>query len=53
MSDVYCRFEAREFPSSEFEEDPHWGLVHQTASPHTTMGSPVDEGWELQGLGGM
>lgn len=35
----FCSLEAEDFPAHEFVVDPHWGLVHQTPDPHTTMGS--------------
>lgn len=49
---VYCRFEGRHFPADEFEDDEEWGLIHAVKIRHTAMGSPLDDGWAFEGLGG-
>ena len=51
---IYCRYEGSEFPASEFNNDPEWGRVHETAEGkrHTFMGEDLDDEWELKKLGG-
>lgn len=49
---IYCRREGARFDETEFVDDPQWGRVHKTDYPHTTMGAPVNEGWDFQDLGG-
>ena len=39
---VFCSLEGANFPAAEFTTDPHWGQVHHTAQPHTTMGTFLD-----------
>jgi hypothetical protein len=35
----FCSLEGGNFPETEFEVDPHWGIVHNTIHPHTTAGT--------------
>ncbi len=41
-SEIFCRYEVDNFPSSEFSNDPEWGKVHEVEPRHTVQGSIVD-----------
>jgi hypothetical protein len=47
---IYCEWELASFPSSQFQNDPEYGLVHEhpplNAPRHTTSGEalPTDGG---------
>lgn len=49
---IFCRYERRSFPASEFTEDPDWGTVHEVEPRHTILGTPTDEDWQLEQTGG-
>lgn len=49
---VFCRYEGKSFPSDEFAQDPEWGTVHEVEPRHTVLGTPTDEDWELEKMGG-
>jgi hypothetical protein len=40
-SEIFCRYEEDNFPSSEFSNDPEWGKVHEVEPRHTVLGSIV------------
>lgn len=44
----YCRYEADSFPKSEFFLDDEWGLVHDTDTPHSILGTPLNVEWEFE-----
>lgn len=48
----FCRYEGRDFPADEFSEDADWGTVHEVEPRHTILGTPTDESWALEELGG-
>jgi hypothetical protein len=35
---LFCRFEHREFPCSEFLDDPRWGTIHDVTPLHNKGG---------------
>lgn len=41
---TYCRRERRNFPDSQFEVRPPWGLchVHEVENPHTVGGTTIE-----------
>jgi hypothetical protein len=39
---IYCNGEHASFPSEEFVETAEFGLIHNTAIPHTVNGDPLN-----------
>lgn len=52
MDTIFCRYEGKAFPAEQFSEDPEWGTVHDANPRHTSLGTPIDDEWQIEQAGG-